>query len=226
MIKYHENLTQGSDEWLAARCGLLTASKMKLILTPTLKIASNDDERKHLYELLAQRVTRYIEPSYVSDDMLRGRDDEPDAIIKYSETYSPVREMGFITNDEWGFTIGYSPDGLVGEDGLVEAKSRRQRFQVETIIKNAMPKEYVLQVQTGLLVSGRKWCDFITYCGGMHMLTLRIYPDSEVQEAIIEAATAFEMRLSDKMDAYNAVMASKWSRLIPTERRIEQEMFL
>ncbi len=73
MITYYPDLIQGSDEWKSARCGLLTASEMKLIITPTtLKIASNDKERAHLYELLAQRITRYVEPSYISDDMLRG----------------------------------------------------------------------------------------------------------------------------------------------------------
>ena len=59
MIRYFPDLEQGSDAWLTARCGLLTASEMKLILTPALKIANNDKVRSHLYELLAQRVTWY-----------------------------------------------------------------------------------------------------------------------------------------------------------------------
>ena len=119
-IKYHTDLIQGSDEWLQARCGLLTASEMKLIVTPTLKIANNDKERSHLYELLAQRITQYVEPHYISDDMLRGHEDEVDARILYNDNYAPVTDMGFITNSKWGFTIGYSPDGLVGDDGLIE----------------------------------------------------------------------------------------------------------
>src|ERR1017187_4399126 len=105
-IKYHPDLIQGSEEWHAARCGLLTASQMKLIITPTLKIASNDKERSHLYELLAQRTTRYVEPSYISDDMLRGQEDEVYARALYSDKYAPIEDMGFITNDRWGFTIG------------------------------------------------------------------------------------------------------------------------
>ena len=59
-VKIHDDLVQGSEEWHAIRCGLLTASEMKLIITPTLKIASNDKERAHLYELLAQRITKYV----------------------------------------------------------------------------------------------------------------------------------------------------------------------
>ncbi len=75
-ITYHKDLIQGSDEWVAARRGILTASEMKLILTPTLKMASNDKERAHLYELMAQRITGHVEPHYISDDMLRGQEEE------------------------------------------------------------------------------------------------------------------------------------------------------
>jgi predicted phage-related endonuclease len=167
MIRYHHNIEQGTEEWLAMRCGILTASEMNLIVTPTLKPASNDKERAHLFELLGQRITGYVEPRYVSDDMLRGQWDEIEARIKYRDHFGPVTECGFITNDDHGFVIGYSPDGLVGDDGLIECKSRRQRFQVETIVSDSVPVEYMLQLQTGLLVSGREWIDFISYCGGM-----------------------------------------------------------
>lgn len=228
MIRYHTDLVQGSDEWLQARCGLLTASEMRLILSPTLKIASNEKERTHLYELLAQRINRHVEPSYVGDDMLRGYADEVEARIIYAEHYAPVKEVGFITNDKWGFTIGYSPDGLIGDDGLLECKSRRQKFQVETVIEHVpnstVPPEFALQVQTGLLVSERKWLDFISYSGGMPMVVIRVYPDPMVQNAIVHAATAFEQRLSDKMSAYHEALNAR--EFLPTERRIEMEMHL
>lgn len=228
MITYHPDLIQGSEEWLAARCGLLTASEMKLIITPTLKAASNDKERQHLYELLAQRITRHVEPSYVSDDMLRGKTEEILARAKYAETYAPVKDCGFITNDEWGFTIGFSPDGLIGDDGLIECKSRRQKYQIQTIVENVtsdtMPEEYALQIQTGLLVSGRNWCDFVSYSGGLPMATIRVLPDPVIQDAIIKAATAFEVRLAEKWDVYRQTLDGR-ARLIETERTIEEEMF-
>ncbi len=224
-ITYHPDLVQGGDEWLAVRCGVLTASEMKLILTPTLKMASNDKERAHLYELLSQRISRHVEPHYVSDDMLRGHEDEVEARILYAERYAPVEDMGFITNDRWGFTIGCSPDGMVGDDGMIECKSRRQRFQVETIINGTMPADYVMQVQTALLVAERQWCDFVSYSGGLPMVTIRIFPDAAIQAAIVEAATAFEARLAEKLEAYRAGLRGP-ARLIPTERKIEQEMFV
>lgn len=232
MIRYYPDLIQGSDEWLAARCGMLTASEMKLVLTPSLKPASNDRKRAHLFELLAQRITGYVEPQYISDDMLRGQEDEVEAKILYAEKYAPVQDMGFISNDRWGFTLGYSPDGLVGDDGLIECKSRRQKFQVQTIIENVaddgsetIPVEFMLQAQTGLLVSERKWLDLNSYSGGLPMATIRVYPEPRVQDAIIATATDFEERLAEKLERYRAALG-RGLRLLPTERRVEQEMFL
>lgn len=223
MITYHRDLVQGSEAWHQARCGLLTASEMKLIITPTLKVARNDKATAHLYELLAQRITRYVEPHYISDDMLRGQVDEIDARGLYAKHYAPVEEVGFVTNSQWGFTLGCSPDGLVGDDGMIECKSRRAKFQAETIINGKMPSDYWIQVQTALLVTGRKYCDFVSYCGGMPMVTIRVLPHPAVQDAIIEAACAFEDSLTLKMATYRNALGSDM-RLIPTERRIEQEM--
>jgi hypothetical protein len=230
-VRIFPDLEQGSDEWFAARCGLLTASEMKLIVTPaTLKAASNEKERAHLYELLAQRITNYVEPHYVGDDQLRGYEDEAEVRRIYAERYAPVTEVGFITNDRWGFTIGYSPDGLVGEHGQIEAKSRRQKYQVQTIIENVVagtvPVDFLIQIQTGLLVSERQWCDFVSYCGGLHAPVIRAYPDPKVQDAIIAAAGAFETRLAQHLANYQAALVAKDTRLIPTERKVEEEMVI
>lgn len=225
-IKYHTELIQGSDEWHAARCGLLTASQMKLIVTPTLKPASNDKERAHLFEIAAQRITGYVEPQYVSDDMLRGQADEVEARILYSRRYAPVHDMGFITNDRWGFTIGCSPDGLIGTDGMLECKSRRQKYQIETIINGTVPDDYLIQVQTALLVAEREWLDFVSYSAGLPMVTVRVYPDKRVHDAIVAAAEAFEERLAVRLRAYRMTVDDPAERLIPTERRSEMEIHL
>lgn len=227
-ITYHKELVQGSEEWHAARCGLLTASEMHLIVTPTLKAASNDKERSRLYELLAQRITQHVEPRYISDDMLRGHEDEIAAVDLYAKNYAPIERVGFVTNSRWGFTIGYSPDALVGADGLVEAKSRNQKYQIRTLVDfvpvGKIDPDFLIQVQTGLMVAEREWCDLISYCGGLPMATVRVHPDEKVQAAILDAATAFEERLKAAKDRFDTVLASK-ARLIPTKRRIIQEIF-
>jgi len=224
MTVQHHDFEQGSEEWLAARCGVLTASEIKLIMTPTLKIANNDKSRAHVWEIAAQRISQYVEPHYIGDDMLRGMADEIKARDLYSKTRAPVTEAGFITNDELGFTVGYSPDGLVGDHGLIEVKSRNQKFQVQTIAENAVPDEYMLQLQTGLLVTGRDWIDFISYSGGMPMFTQRVYPDPEMQAAIKTAATDFEARVQAAIADYRANVAVYG--FPDTEREIEQEMYV
>lgn len=228
-IVYYDEMVQGSEEWAAVRCGLLTASEMHLIVTLTLKAASNDKERSHLYELLAQRITKYVEPRYVSDDMLRGKDDEIDAVALYAKSYAPIKTVGFITNDKWGFTLGYSPDCLVGDDGQVECKSRNQKYQIRTIVDyvsvGGIDPDFMIQVQTGLLVSERGWCDLVSYCGGLPMATVRVVPDEKVQAAIIAAATAFEERLKAAHDKFMNVLMTN-ARLIATKRKIIQEMHM
>jgi hypothetical protein len=219
-LTIYKELIQGSPEWLQARCGLLTASEMKHIVTPSkLKAADNDKSRSHLYELLAQRVTQYVEPTYIGDDMLRGEVDEVEALEIYAENYGEIERVGFIVNDKWGFALGYSPDALVGIDGLVEVKSRKGRFQMQTIDEDRMPADFLLQVQTGLLVSERSWCDFVSFCAGLPMLTLRIFGDLEVQGAIVEAATKFHTVLDEKYAKMVERMSGRDYRLIPTERR-------
>ncbi len=227
-ITYHKAMTQGSEEWFAARCGLLTASEMHLIITATLKAANNDKQRAHLYELLAQRITKYVEPSYVSDAMLRGHQDEIDAVELYAKTYARIERIGFMTNDKWGFSIGYSPDALVGETGLVECKSRSQKYQIKTLVDyvstDSIDPDFMIQVQTGLMVSERAWCDLISYCGGLPMATVRVMPDAKIQAAILEAATAFESRIAEAKERFTSVVASQ-ARLIPTERKIYEDIF-
>jgi hypothetical protein len=227
-VKYFPEMQQGSMEWYEARLGLMTASEMKHVLTPKLKLADNEKTRTHVYELLAQRISGYVEPIFESFDMLRGCEDEIEARILYAKNYAPVEECGFITNNKWGFSIGYSPDGLVGDDGLIECKSRKQKYQVQTIVEcsaaNKAPEDYMLQLQTGLLVSERQWIDFISYSGGLPMTVIRVFPDPVVQTAILQAASDFEERIAHAKAIYDAMMASN-ARLVPT-KRTNQEMFV
>lgn len=231
-VRYYHTLEQGTQEWLETRLGVLTASEVKHILTPTLKLAANDKERSHLYELLSQRITKFVEPHFMSEDMMRGHEDEVDACILYSKEREPVEQCGFITNDKWGFTLGYSPDGLVGSRGLVECKSRRPKFQVQTIIENVVdadgktiPTEYVMQHQGGMLISERDWIDFISYSGGLPMAVIRVHPDPVIQNAIVEAAGAFEDRLAKALEKYTDATNSR-PNLFATERKIYEEISL
>lgn len=191
--KTYDDLVQGTPEWLELRRGIVTASTVgQLITAKTVKVASNDNARALVYKLAAERITGRVEPSFQSDAMLRGHMDEPYARDLYSKTYAPVVECGFMVTDDYGWRLGYSPDGLVGTDGLIEIKSRDPKKHLETILVDEVPAENMAQIQAGLLVSVRAWCDYISYCGGMPLWTKRVYPDPRWQRAIVEAVNDFE----------------------------------
>jgi hypothetical protein len=164
----------------------------QLITAKTFTPANNDTARALTMHLVAERITGHVEPTFSTIDMERGHWDEPVARDLYSEHYAPVREVGFMRDMFEHAPMGYSPDGLVGDDGLIEIKSRRQKKQLATILADEVPAENVAQCQAGLLVSGRSWLDFVSYCAGMPLYVKRVTPDPRWQVAIIDALTAFE----------------------------------
>jgi predicted phage-related endonuclease len=211
------DLIQGSDQWLAQRRGMLTASVIGQLITPkTIKPAANDYSRALTMTLAAERITGWTESQYVSAAMMRGTMDEPLARDLYSRTYAPVTEVGFMVRDDWGWSLGYSPDGLVGDDGLIEVKSREPKAQLATILADEVPLGNMAQIQAGLLVSGREWCDYLSYCGGMPMWRKRVYPDPNWFDAIVAAAESFEENAAVMVATYQAAVAG-----LPTTERID-----
>ena len=216
------DLIQGTDAWHDQRRGIVTASVVGRLLTATGKPANNDTSRTLTAQLVAERITGWTDPVYVSDDMLRGHDDEPRAVDVYAEHFAPVTSTGFMVRDDWGFRIGYSPDGLVGDDGLIEVKSRRAKKQLQTILEDAVPAENMAQIQCGLLVSGREWCDYVSYTGGMPLYVKRVEPDPDWFDAIVAAVIVFEENASAMVDLYLDATAN----LPATERIVEMEMVI
>lgn len=203
-LHVYTELEQGSPEWLAARCGIVTASVVGQLITPkTVKPAANDTSRALAMTLTAERITGHVEQVFANADMERGTLSEPFARDIYSEYYAPVTEVGFMVRDYGAYRMGYSPDGLVGEDGLIEIKSPRQKKHLATILADEVPLEYMAQCQAGLLVSGREWIDFISYNGGMPLWHKRVTPDDKWQKAILEAVEAFEEAAATMIDTYN-----------------------
>lgn len=211
----HPHMEQRSEAWYAARRGIVTASAVgQLITAKTFKPADNDYSRGLTAALAAERITGHTEETFANQNMMRGILDEPLAVDKYSERYAPVTTVGFMTDDRWGFTIGYSPDGLVGDDGLIEVKSRNQKKHLQTILSCEVPPENMAQLQCGLLVSGRDWVDYISWCGGMPMWVKRVEPDPRWQAAIVAAVEKFEEAAAEIVAAYETAIQG----LAPTER--------
>lgn len=184
--------------------------------------ANNDTARNLTMFLAAERITGWTEPTYTSDDMWRGVESEPIARDLYSEHFALARQIGFMIREEAGWKLGYSPDGLVGEDGLIEIKAPRSKKQLATILADKVPAEHLPQCQAGLLVSGRKWLDFVSYNGGMPLFVKRVFPDTRWFDAITAAAEQFEEAVAQMVATYNTAI----EELPATERVVEMEMSL
>ncbi len=199
---YRFDIEQGSDDWLALRRGVITASTIGKLITPKGQPANNDTSRALLYQLLAERITGESEPSFYNDDMARGHLLEPLARGLYSTHYSPVRECGFVTMEFDRTVIGYSPDGIVGDDGLIEIKSPRQKTHLRSLLNDEVPSEYMPQVQAALAVTGRDWCDFISYAPGLPLFRKRCWREGALMTQLVAAAQAAEAQLTGLMAVY------------------------
>ena len=212
------DLIQGSESWHAARCGMVTASVVGKLLTSTLKVADNESSRGATLTLAAERITEHVDEAYTGPDMWRGHEDEPLARDAYAEHIAPVDEVGFMVRNFGDYRIGYSPDGLVGDDGQIEIKSRLQKLHLRTILADQIPAEHMAQLQCGLLVSGRDWCDFISYCGGMPLWTKRVYPDAMWFAAIVAAVRQCEADIAQIVTRYPAAVVG-----LPATERVEHD---
>lgn len=200
-LHYHE-VEQGSDEWLELRRGIITASEVGLLMTPTMKTPNNDKSRAHLYSLVAQRISGYVEPTFISDDMIRGMDQEPIARELYAEKYGPVTERGFYILERDGVKLGYSPDGETFDGGGIEVKGRRQNHHVRIVLGNEAPAENILQIQTGLLVTGWDYIDYVQICYGMALYVTRVYPDLDMHEKIWNMCIDAEAKMQEMQERY------------------------
>ena len=220
-IKIYEHIEQGTEEWHEVRRGVITASKVGAMLTATGKIANNATSRRAVLELASERLSGFTEETAITYAMQRGHDDEALAIEVYSEKVAPVRRVGFVTNDEYGLLIGCSPDGLVGEDGGVECKSRLHAIQLQTIIDGVVPDEFKVQVQFSMLVSGRPWWDFMSVpaFGGGKIMLLKVEPDQSMKSLLIDAAHECERRVQAAMTEYQNRIADGSLRLLDMPRR-------
>ncbi len=208
-LKVYEELEQGTPEWLAARGGIVTASMIGNLITPTLKVASNDTSRSLVRQLATERITGHPDVVYPNRDMQRGTELEPYARAIYAEHFADVHEVGFMRMDEeWG-SIGFSPDGLVGDDGLIEIKSPRPKNHVATILADKVPAQYMAQCQTGLLVSGRKWLDFISFSPGARLYVTRVLPDERWATVLTEAAQKAEADIAEVMASYESLAEAR-----------------
>lgn len=156
------DMVQGSPEWLAARVGKATASRIADIVAKT-KTGYSASRANYAAELVAERLTGVPAERFTNAAMQWGTDKEPEARAAY-EWYADatVEQVGFIPH----FSIlnaGASPDGLVGTDGLLEIKAPQTATHIETLLGAPIPAKYIHQVQFQMAVTGRQFCDWVSY---------------------------------------------------------------
>ena len=209
-LTIYNDLEQGSDEWLEARRGIVTASTVGKLLTSTGKPANNDTSRALIETLALERITGRVEYVHPTRDMQRGTILEPFARDLYAQHYGEVKEVGFIRCDDVGDGIvaGYSPDGIVGDDGLLEIKSRTPRIQMRTIRTGRIPAANLAQLHMGMLIADRPWIDYCSYSPGLPLFVTRVHHDTDWHDAIIDALTQAEEHIRDLIHDYRAEVAA------------------
>ena len=179
----HDKIIQGSPEWLDVKRGKFSCSTLSdLFMTKSTK-GYNDAINKIVFE----RLTGETPESYSNADMKRGTELEPYAREKYEmDTFNDVEQVGFIEHNSW---FGFSPDGLIGSNGLIEIKCPRFTTLIDFALTRKIPKEYMYQMQGGMLVSGRRWCDFVMFHPKMSLIVERVHRDNDIIADILSAVS-------------------------------------
>lgn len=170
---------------------------------PILTVADNDTSQAMLLALAAERISGHAEPSMTNFAMLRGVEDEPFARDAYAEWAGvEVDEVGFMVREEGPVRVGFSPDGLIGDKGCLEIKSRTQGRQLATILDDQPPTENLAQMHAGMWVSDRDWCDYVSYRDGMHLYPKRVHRDPKWDAVVLAAAEHAERVITGLVALY------------------------
>lgn len=154
---------QGSEAWKKERAGHCTASRFKDVLAK-IKTGEAAVRRNYRVQLVTERlIGAPIANGFTSKAMEWGTQTEPLARMAYeAHTSEPVLETGFLLHPSLDW-CGASPDGLVGSDGLIEIKCPEPHTHMEWLLDAVIPSEHIAQVQGQLWITGRKWCDFVSF---------------------------------------------------------------
>jgi putative phage-type endonuclease len=203
-------IIQRSPEWFAARCGKVTASRVADIVAKT-KTGYSASRENYLAQLVCERMTGKPAESYSNTAMQWGTDQEPFARAAYEAAKDVlVQEVGFVVHPNIE-GAGASPDGLVGEFGLVEIKCPNTATHIQTLLDQKVPDKYNIQMQWQMACTGRQWCDFASFDPrmeeGLQLFIKRVeYHPLYVAALEIEVIN-FLMDVEDKIRKLNKLKA-------------------
>lgn len=197
---------QGSEEWLAARAGIATASCFADVLA-TIKSGEAAVRRNYRAKLVVERLTGKVIDSFTTAAMRQGTEREPlarDAYMVHSGSF--VEAVGFMRHDT--LEAGASPDGLIDDDGVLEIKCPELATHLEYLRLRSEPPAYTAQIQGEMWISGRQWCDFVSFNPDFpaHLqLIVRRVPRDE--KYIAGLALAVELFMSEVREEEAAIRA-------------------
>ena len=192
-MKIYKDIIQRSDEWFEVKQGKMSASHSTAIGSGGAGLTT------YIYEVVAGMYSSGSDENYISADMQRGIDLEPEARVLYSlETGEGVDEVGFIEYNEY---VGCSPDGLVRKTGGIEIKcpNNTKFFKLLVNGEKEIDTSYIWQIQMSLLITGRTWWDFVAYNQNFenNLVIIRIFPDEEKFEKIKAGFIKGEQMIKD-----------------------------
>lgn len=184
---------QNSDDWYAARSGIVTASDFATVLASGRGGKPSVTRKRLMATKAAELITGVVTPTWQGNEHTeRGHILEQEIRDLYEATSdAPVVQVGFMRRGR----IGCSPDALVGDEGMFEAKSCLPHIQIERLEAATLPSEHVAQVQGQMLVSGRAWVDYRSYSPGLPQLRLRVFRDLAYQSNLLQELRQFNREL-------------------------------
>lgn len=199
-------MEQRTEDWFLARNGKVTASKIADVLAKGRGNAESLTRAKYRDQLVTERLTKVVAEGFTNEAMQRGTEMEPKARDSYAfKTGVHVEEVGFIDHPTIAMS-GASPDGLVGEEGLWEAKCPNSLTHIEYILKGEVPPKYKPQMAFQMACTGRQWVDFTSYDDRLtddskHLFIVRYERDQayidEIEAAVIEFLAEVEAKVQE-----------------------------
>lgn len=197
----HAEVEQGSAEWHALRAGKVTASEFDTVQAQG-RGGPSKTRQTYLYKLAGEIITGQVQESYTNGHMERGKVMEDEARAWYEIMHGAVQQVGFIQEER----VGYSPDGLVGDKGLLEIKTKLPHLLIPVLFSEEFPTEHKAQCQGGLWVSEREWIDLVCYWPGMPVAVRRAYRDEVYIAELRKAVSVFVDELDEIVNKLRGMM--------------------
>lgn len=197
-------MEQGTSAWFQIRCGRVTASRIGDLMAKT-NSGYSASRKNYLAQIVVETLTQTPTESYTNAAMQWGTDTEPYAREAYEmATGNIVEEVGFVIHPDINLA-GASPDGLVGDDGLIEIKCPNTATHIETLLSKKVDRKYLLQMQWQMACTDRDWCDFVSYDPRMpenlKFHCTRINRDDELVTEIVDEVAAFLNEVAAQVSA-------------------------